>query len=103
MGMGFQTISVYNAPPVFQSLIAQGQTDSPVFAMKLTANGSELSLGGLDSDLYTGQVTYVPVTKQGYWQTTFDALNVGGQSVVGSTACIVDSVRSHPYLLTPFD
>jgi len=103
MGMGFQTISEYNAPPVFQSLVAQGQTDSPVFAMKLTASGAELSLGGLDSDLYTGQVTYVPVTKQGYWQTTFDALNVGGQGVVSSTACIVDSVRNHPHLLTHLD
>ena len=101
MGMGFQSISVYNAPPVFQSLVAEGQTDSPVFAMKLTASGSELSLGGLNSDLYTGDVTYVPVSQQGYWQTSFDALNVGGKKVVGSTSCIVDSVRSHYYILTP--
>jgi cathepsin D len=100
MGMGFQNISVYNAPPVFQNLIAQGQTGSPIFAMKLATNGSELSLGGLNSNLYTGDVTYVPVTKQGYWQTTFDALNVGGQQVVGSTSCIVDSVRSHYCILT---
>jgi cathepsin D len=95
MGMGFQSISVYNAPPVFQSLVADGQTDSPVFAMKLAASGSELTLGGLNSDLYTGDVTYVPVSQQGYWQTSFDALKVGGNQVVGSTSCIVDSVRSH--------
>jgi cathepsin D len=100
MGMGFQSISVYNAPPVFQNLVAEGQTGSPVFAMKLTANGSELSLGGLSSDLYTGDVTYVPISKQGYWQTTFDALNVGGNKVVSSTACIIDSVRSYHYVLT---
>jgi cathepsin D len=93
--MGFQSISVYNAPPVFQSLVADGQTDSPVFAMKLAASGSELTLGGLNSDLYTGDVTYVPVSQQGYWQTSFDALKVGGNQVVGSTSCIVDSVRSH--------
>jgi len=91
MGMGFQSISVYNAPPVFQSLVAAGQTDSPVFAMKLAATGSELTLGGLNAALYTGDVTFVPVTQQGYWQTTFDSLNVAGQSVVGSTPCIVDS------------
>jgi cathepsin D len=100
MGMGFQSISVYNAPPVFQSLVAAGETDSPVFAMKLTASGAELSLGGLDSDLYKGDVTYISVSQQGYWQSTFDALNVAGQGVVGSTACIVDSVRSHYYVLT---
>jgi cathepsin D len=103
MGMGFQSISEYNAPPVFQSLVAQSQTDSSVFAMKLAASGAELSLGDLNSDLYTGQVTYLPVSKQGYWQTTFDALNVGGQSVVSSTACIIDSVRSDYYLSYDFD
>lgn len=101
MGMGFQSISVYNAPPVFQTLIAKGQTDSPVFAMKLTAIGSELTLGRLNSDLYTGDVTYVPVSPQGYWQISFDSLNVGGIKVVGNTSCIVDSVRIHYYLLTP--
>jgi len=101
MGMGFQSISVYNAPPVFQSLIASGQTDSPVFAMKLVSSGSELTLGGLDSSIYKGSVTYIPVSQEGYWQSTFDSLNVGGQSVVGSTACIVDSVRRHYSLLTP--
>jgi cathepsin D len=103
MGMGFQSISVYNAPPVFQNLVAEGQTDSPVFAMKLAANGSELSLGGLNSNLYTGDVTYVPISKQGYWQASFDSLNVGGQQAVGNTSCIVDSVRSRYCVLMLLD
>jgi cathepsin D len=95
MGMGFPSISVFNATPVFQSLIAEGQTDSPVFAMKLTANGSELTLGGLNSDLYKGDVTRVSVSHEGYWQTNFDALNVGSEKVAGSTPCIIDSVCRH--------
>lgn len=97
MGMGFQSISEYNAPPVFQSLVAEGQTSDPVFAMKLTTNGSELTIGGLNSDLYTGEFTYVPVTQEGYWQVAFDALNVAGEKVVDSTACIIDSVRIYYY------
>jgi cathepsin D len=91
MGMGFQSISEYNAPPVFQSLVAAGQTSDPVFAMKLAASGSELTIGGLNEQLFTGEITYVPVTQEGYWQTNFDALNVGGQGVVSTTSCIVDS------------
>lgn len=91
MGMGFQSISEYNAPPVFQGLVSAGQTDSPVFAMKLASSGSELTLGGLNSELYSGDITYVPVSQEGYWQTNFDALNVGGQGVVSTTSCIVDS------------
>lgn len=76
MGMGFQSISEYNAPPVFQSLVAAGQTSEPVFAMKLTASGSELTIGGLNNDLFTGEFTYVPVTQEGYWQVDFDGVKV---------------------------
>lgn len=92
MGMGFQSISEYNAPPVFQSFVKAGETTDPVFAMKLTANGSELTLGGLNQQLYTGEITYTPVTQEGYWQINFDALNIDGKQVVSQTSAIVDSV-----------
>jgi hypothetical protein len=69
--------------------------------MKLVASSSELPRGGLGSDLYTGNVTYIPVIEQEFWQSTFDALNVGGTRVVGKTSCIVDSVRIHYNFLTP--
>jgi cathepsin D len=91
--MGFQSISEYNAPPVFQTLVSEGQTSSPVFAFKLAESSSELSIGGLDSSVYTGTPAYTSVTQQGYWQITFSSLTVGGSSAVGSTSAIVDSVR----------
>jgi cathepsin D len=93
MGMGFQSISDYNAPPVFQTLVSQGKTTTGVFAFKLAESGSELTVGGLNSALYSGSPIYTPVTKQGYWQIQFSALKVGGSTVLGSTAAIVDSVR----------
>ncbi|KAF9235755.1 aspartic peptidase domain-containing protein, partial [Melanogaster broomeanus] len=64
MGMAFQTISNYDASPVFQTLVDQGQTDEPIFGFKLAANGSELYLGGTNSALYTGSFSYAPVTYQ---------------------------------------
>lgn len=94
MGMGFQSISDYNAPPVFQTLVGAGQTTSSVFAFKLASSGSELTVGGLNSALYSGTPTYTPVTQEGYWQIQFSSLKVGSTSVVGSTSAIVDSVRS---------
>jgi len=103
MGMAFRSISEFNANPVFLNLAAQGQTTLPIFAMKLTAGSSELTLGGLNSALYTGDVTWVPVTEQAHWQVNLDSVQVGGQVVVGSTPCIIDSVCSNYSFLTLFD
>lgn len=63
MGMGFQSISAYNANTVFENLVAQGQTGEPVFSFKLAASGAELYLGGANSALYTGDFSYTPVTQ----------------------------------------
>jgi len=64
MGMGFATISVFQANPVIQTLVAEGQLSDPVFAFKLASSGSELRIGGVDTSLYTGSFTYTRVTLQ---------------------------------------
>jgi Eukaryotic aspartyl protease len=64
MGMGFQSISNLNAPPVFQTLLDEDVVHCPMFAFKFstTPNESALSLGGVDPDLYTGDFTWVSLT-----------------------------------------
>jgi hypothetical protein len=64
LGMAFKTISDYNADPVFQSLVAAGQTDKGVFSFKLASSGSQLYLGGTDNSKYSGDFTYSKVTKE---------------------------------------
>jgi len=34
--------------------------------------GGELILGGADTSKYTGSITYVPVSVEGYWQFKVD-------------------------------
>ncbi|KIP07065.1 hypothetical protein PHLGIDRAFT_513210, partial [Phlebiopsis gigantea 11061_1 CR5-6] len=91
MGMAYQQISVYNAPPVFQTLVAQKQITAPVFSFKLSSSGAELYLGGTDSDLYTGSFTYAPVTTQGYWQVNLDSIHVNGATPLKNVASIIDT------------
>jgi cathepsin D len=95
IGMGFEHTSRYNATPVFQSLVAEGRTESSLFAMKLADKGAELTLGYLNSDLYTGAVAYAPITTPGYWIFNVDAINVSGHGVLSNMSCVVDSVRIH--------
>ena len=64
MGMAFQSISVYNQPPVFQTLVSQNEGTNPVFSFKLAPSGSELFLGGANKALYTGNFTWVKLTNE---------------------------------------
>jgi cathepsin D len=91
MGMGFQSISEYNAPPVVQTLVKTGMTTEPVFAFKLSDSGAELTIGGTNNALYTGAFTAVPVTQEGYWQVDMDAVSVGTTKALGTTSAIIDS------------
>ncbi|KIJ60518.1 hypothetical protein HYDPIDRAFT_98543 [Hydnomerulius pinastri MD-312] len=91
MGMAFKSISDYNANPVFQTLVADGKTDNSVFAFKLASSGSELYIGGTNSDLYTGDFTYADVTQEGYWQVNMDGVVGNGKTVLTSVDSIIDT------------
>jgi len=93
MGLAFPSISVYGSSPFFQTLMASNQLSDNVFGFKLATDGAELFLGGTNSQLFTGDLTYVPVTKEGYWQIALEGVTVGGQSIfaVSQTAAIVDT------------
>lgn len=92
LGMAFEQISDYNAPPVFQTLVSQGSVSSSVFGFTLLDSGSELYVGGIDSSAYSGSISYTDVTEVGYWQIEFSGLSVGSKSVLsGSTDAIVDT------------
>jgi cathepsin D len=62
VGLGFQSISQFNASPLFQTLISEGVVTSQVFGTKFATSGSELFIGGTNSALYTGSFTYLPLT-----------------------------------------
>jgi hypothetical protein len=60
--MGLANLSVLHAAPLFQNLVSQKQVEDPVFSFKLAENGSELTIGGVNENLFTGDFTDVPVT-----------------------------------------
>jgi hypothetical protein len=60
-------------------MVNQGLVNEPVFSFWLNRNiegeeGGEIVFGGIDSDHYIGEHTYVPVTQKGYWQVSLPKL-----------------------------
>ncbi|XP_067626227.1 lysosomal aspartic protease-like [Eurosta solidaginis] len=99
LGMAYQKIAVDNVVPPFYNLYKQGLIETPVFAFYLTRNGSstqggEMTLGGIDSSHYVGELTYVPVSIEGYWQFTMDSVIINGLNICVECAGIADTGTS---------
>lgn len=97
MGLAFETISIDGIPPVFVNMVDQKAVDEPVFAFYLSgADGvdGEMTLGGIDSAHYTGDLTYVPVTSEDYWSVGLDSITIKGESMTTTTKAIVDTGTS---------
>merc|ERR1719253_213979 len=96
-GLAFQSISVAGVPPVFQTMIAQGVVDEPVFGFylgKQSGEDGEMTLGGIDSTKYTGELTYIPLTSASYWEVELTSLKMGGVSITTAVKAIADTGTS---------
>ncbi|XP_075152703.1 lysosomal aspartic protease-like [Haematobia irritans] len=99
LGMAYQSIAVDDVVPPFYNMFSQSLVDSDVFSFYLTragtaTQGGELILGGVDSSLYSGDLTYVDVSDQGYWQFVMDSASISGNSVCSSCQAIADTGTS---------
>ncbi|KFH63283.1 hypothetical protein MVEG_10693 [Podila verticillata NRRL 6337] len=97
-GLGFNTIeSVSGVKTFLDNAIAAGVLAQPVvsaFLPSVRRNGGvggEYLFGAIDSTKYTGSLTYVPVTKKGYWQVLVQDAAYNGQSLGQTSQGIVDT------------
>ncbi|SPP79960.1 procardosin-B-like [Drosophila guanche] len=100
-GLGFRSISIGDVNPPLFNLYEQGLIDEPLFSLILNRNASEpsnggkLLLGGSDPTLYSGCLTYVPLSNVGYWQITLASISLDSQSeLCANCEAIIDAGTS---------
>mmetsp|Transcript_21169 Transcript_21169/g.46438 ORF Transcript_21169/g.46438 Transcript_21169/m.46438 type:complete len:424 (-) Transcript_21169:160-1431(-) len=100
LGLGFPRISVEHVVPPFNNMMDQGLVDQNLFAFWLNRDlnskgpGGEITFGGLDKAHYKGDITYVPLSAETYWQFSVDSVSVYGHSLSTSFQAIADSGTS---------
>lgn len=82
LGLGFPQIAADKVEPPFFTMNREHLIENNYFSVYLSGQegdaGGEISWGGVNPARYTGDFTYVPVTREGYWQIAIDAVYVGG-------------------------
>ncbi|XP_064400417.1 lysosomal aspartic protease-like [Halichondria panicea] len=89
LGMAYSSISVDSVPTVFADMVTQKLVQNPVFGFYLNRDekgklGGELLLGGTDPNRFSGDLKYVNLDQETYWQFTMDKITVDGG---GTTYC----------------
>jgi len=94
-GMGWDSISVDKVQTPLQALLASKQMPEPVFGFYIGNNrAGEMTIGGVNSDYYTGDFTFVNLKAEGYWEIPLDAVKLNGNVVDTTNSAIVDSGTS---------
>jgi len=85
LGLSFPKLSAAGYKPVFDNVIQQNLLSSNMFSFYLATRGSKhqsyVVLGSPDSALYTGQIRYVEVNKELYWQIDLVDIKIVGKAL----------------------
>ncbi|XP_075030221.1 pepsin B-like [Calonectris borealis] len=99
LGMAYPSLAAGGTPTVLQGMLQQNQLTQPIFSFYFSRQpnyyyGGELILGGVDTQLFHGDIMWAPVTQELYWQVALDEFAIG-ESATGwcSQGCqaIVDT------------
>lgn len=78
-------------------MINQGLIDEPVFSFRVGSSeddGGEAVFGGIDHSAYSGQISYVPVRRKGYWEVELEKFTFGNHVLeLPNTGAAIDTGR----------
>ncbi|KAM6458124.1 pepsin B-like [Liasis olivaceus] len=86
-------------------MMFQKQISEPIFSFYFSCEppvqyGGELILGGIDTQLFTGEITWAPVIQQAYWQINIEEFAIGNQATGWCSEGCQGIVDTGTFLLT---
>ena len=100
LGLGYDAISVNKIVPPFYNMLNQKLIDEPVFSFYLSdssqdGDGSEATIGGINYNRFTGDLTTIPLRRKAYWEVELNAITFGDDSAeLEDTGVILDTGTS---------
>jgi len=101
VGMGYDALAAKGMTTPFSQLMKSDKCEEKVFAFWMNKQGNdqeqvggEMTLCGIDSNHYTGDLLYVPVTRKAYWQFTVDSIEVNAEKLSANFEAIADTGTS---------
>ncbi|XP_034476407.1 lysosomal aspartic protease-like [Drosophila innubila] len=106
LGMGFANLAEDSVTPPFYNMYNEALISQPVFSFYLsidgtTSMGGELILGGSDPNYYIGNMTYVPISRDDYWQFDMSEAVLNGVTLCSNCQAIADTGTS--LIMAPID
>ena len=96
-GLGFHKHAVNLAVPPFYNMISQGLLSEPVVAFYFAhtsqdGDESEITIGGINSDHYGGDLINLPLYRNNTWETEFDSIAFGDWTTeLNGTGAAIDT------------
>ncbi|XP_014809112.1 PREDICTED: gastricsin-like isoform X1 [Calidris pugnax] len=82
LGMAYPGVGIGGFNTLLQNLLQQSQLREPIFSFYYSRNptysyGGEVILGGVDPQLYSGEVIWAPVVQELYWKIGIEEFSIG--------------------------
>lgn len=95
LGLAFSEISVNKIVPPFYNMLEKGLISKGIFSVWLSsggkssaAEGGEILFGGIDASHYTGDITWCPVTRKGYWEIKLEDVTLKAKNTSSASSII---------------
>ncbi|KAF3853192.1 hypothetical protein F7725_013880 [Dissostichus mawsoni] len=99
LGLAYPRLAASGATPVFDNMMSENLVNQDIFSVYLssdTQQSSVVTFGGIDTNHYSGSISWIPLSRELYWQITVDSVTVNGEVVACNGGCqaIVDTGTS---------